>query len=233
MQKEPITIRRSDQTSALLGFARVTDAIRFKDEHNLGADFLIDDMRPRGDAGRQADLPVILGMTLRDALMPMWRATQMDRMLETGPRYMPMPVNFAEGLQAETALACMHALEDAGSSGWSAWRGKYFDPPLGPSVVRTHTDQPRDHAWVEHDSGLILDITRTIFDRLPVCVLTPEDDRHASFFARTTIDDAASSQVVEAWRGRINPALASRLHELGATEAISSPDETKDPVPGW
>lgn len=233
MQPELIVIRRIDQTRALAGFSRMTDAIRHKEDRELGSDFVIDDTRPAGDAGRIADLPLVIGMTLRDALSPLWRATQMDRMLDSGTRHVPMPVNPAKDLHAETALTCMQILEDAGATGWSAWAGRYFDPPLGPPVLRNHTDQPQNHAWIEHDTGLILDVTKTIFDRLPVCALRPEDDRHASFFARTVLDDEAISRTAEAWRGQLGPALVARLHDLGAADMIRAPDEARDPSPGW
>ena len=84
MTREKIQIRKTGSRNGLARFRRVADAMQWKADRDLGAEFRIDDLRHADDPDRAADRPLLVGLRIRDALAPAWWAAQLDRILDEG-----------------------------------------------------------------------------------------------------------------------------------------------------
>ncbi len=232
MTQEKIQIRKAGSRTGLARFRRVADAMRWKADRDLGAEFRIDDLRHPDDPGRAADRPLLVGLLIRDALAPAWWGAQLDRVMDG--RIERIPDRHSEGLERETAVFAALCLTEAGASGWRAVEGPYHDPALGPPVLRTHTAAPVHHAWLEHESGAKLDLGDRVFDRLPVTLITPADDRHTSFGEGEEIRDIFAAAVAAAWIERLGGGLVPALRHNGAATMMPRPvvpEVDLDPTP--
>lgn len=229
----PIQIRRRHKRDALLTFSTVTDAIIWKWRQDLDADFLIEDTRPEDSPDRIAEMPLIAGTLIRDALMPCWRSEQYDRLIEG--RIDRFPDRVGTGLEKATAVATMLCLLEAGAPGWNAMSGRFHNPVRGPIISRQNTPAPVAHAWCQSASG-ILDLSGKIFDRMPMAFLVPEDDRHGDFLdASPIIDDPEAVTLAATWTTRIAGHLVPALRQAGVAR-MSSPQHqevAEIPHPGF
>ena len=229
MTIDAIHIRKQGASQPLAGFRSMSDAIRWKSEHDLGIDFLIDDRRHPDSPEVAADRPLVIGMAIRDTLAQAWNAAQIDRLVAGEVSWIPKQLS--AGLERETALFAALCLAEAGAAGWRAVEGDYHDPSLYPPVLRTHTLEPQPHSWLVHDSGAILDLTDRIFDRVPVTILHLEDDRHSAFTEVGEVRDLDIAGRAAGWIDALAPSIVPRLRYLGAARMMPPLVAGHDPVP--
>lgn len=197
----------------VLSFRTVETALRHKRSAGLGPQTRIVSLRPAEDPIGQHDRFAILGERLRDGFLAAWWRAQLDRLVAR--EVCSLPDNLADGLALETAEACERELWRAGVAGWSARSGVYHHPDTGVIPTRVTTSSPIPHAWLLHDSGVILDITGLVMDRAPIAVLTPQDDRFTSFLDVEAAESALRRQEGR-WMGSVEDDLQRDLVHLGA-----------------
>lgn len=218
MKKNIVHLLPPRSTGILASFSDVARAIVYADLHGLDRGFGIQDLRPIDDEGQIRDRPLLAAHTIREALIPHWVRMQFDRMIAGEIGYIPRDV--ALGLAVPSSLFAQRALEAAGVEGWHAVMGVFNDPSPYPVPLKHHTQKPVPHAWLQHDGGMVMDLSRRVFQRSPVTVLLPDTDGAERFTMQRLITSKKSEAISAGWMEQSGEALIARLLEIDMTQAL-------------
>lgn len=159
-QSQPRLVLCNEAGEVLETFTDYESAIRYREEHDLQADWRISDAN--GDEPSSEDRLYLLAMILRDHLKSHWRAAQFDRMMDGVTRQIPSVL--CDDLQTESGLAAAAALNAAGHEGWSAVSGEL---KRGSDI--------HEHVWLINDDGSMLDFMADRFAPRPVVAISEND----------------------------------------------------------
>lgn len=202
----------------LASFFDVPSAIIHADQRGFERGFGIQDLRPHDDVGQIRDRPLLAAHSIREALLSHWVRMQFDRLLSGEIRFIPRDP--ALGLAVPSALFAQHALAASGADGWSAVMGVFHDPSPYPVPLKQHTIKPVPHAWLQHDSGMVMDLSRRVFQRSPVTVLLAGNDGAERFSMQRVITSKRSETVAASWLDESGPDLVSGLRKIDVGEAF-------------
>lgn len=193
-------------------FATVGEAAAWRWSRGLDGGYPILDGRDPEDPDRQRELPLIAGLTLREALEPLWRNCQYDRLADRAISRLPdIP---CDGLEAASSLLTAACLAQAGVQGWGAWTGTFSTMRRGPIRLSTDVQAPRPHSWCAGPQG-ILDISAGIFRRAPVTFLPHDEDVARDFHPEAGITDSRALDLAGLWMDRIGPETVDALMRAG------------------
>lgn len=224
-------------------FATVGEAAAWRWHRGLDAGHPIIDGRDLEDPDRQRELPLIAGLTLREALEPLWRNCQYDRLADRAISRLPdIP---SDGLEAASSLLTAACLAHAGVIGWSAWAGHFRTMRRSPIRLSTDVQVPRPHSWCAGPQG-ILDISAGLFRRMPVTFLPLGEDVICDFHPDDRISDSRALDLAGLWMERIGPEIVDTLLRAGidrmnldhdaldmAWNDTSKVPDAQDDIEGW
>lgn len=212
MENNSVHLISTLANKSVCGFSCVEDAVRFAGQKGLERGFRIEDEREEYDPERIADTPLRAAFAIRETLLSHWISMQFDRLLRGEISHLPKDP--AMGLAVPSVIYADLALKEAGATGWSAVVGSYSDPSPYPEALRHHTQEPVTHAWLEHEDGTILDLSRRIFHRNPVTVLHPQGDGIERLIAQRQIASRKSEIVAGEWFDLSGPQILAELRNM-------------------
>ncbi|MCW3782937.1 hypothetical protein [Defluviimonas salinarum] len=199
-------------------FPTLQAAIRFKKDRQLDAGWTISDERPVAFRDPLHDPLLEIGILIQDGLRPIWRATQYDRLLNRETAGMPKAD--CEGLARETALVVLDLLDYAGHAGWQARYGQF-----------RHDGRETGHAWLRHESGVILDLAGEQFGMQPIMVVEPGSPHRIRYDdACAAVFDVLALRRAD-WLDRCGSDLVRRIAEIRPEMPAAARDELEPAGP--
>lgn len=224
----PVHVTSKARKSCIAEFSSVTEALIWKQERDFLKGFDIVDRRDMSDPGRLEDMPLLIAAALREAITPVARKMQYSRLLSG--EIPALPKDDMQGLEGIASIFGALCLDEAGAPGWSAVSGGYHRPQTLLDLRGEAEAAPIPHIWIAHESGAVIDLSRKVFTRLPVTVLTPEEASRSGLVGEDTFLPHACCLEASRWMNEVGTQVVPRIRFMGASRLFLQERAISDPA---